>query len=91
MILNITRLREDYKSIYKKNWHTAEKINLLIEVTKIEMSKLLVGGGLDFGKTLPTLKSLYWKIGAKWKALDPSLKNRPLLFLTEQDVSAISY
>ena len=37
MILNITRLREDYKYIYKKDWHTAEKINLLIEVTKIEM------------------------------------------------------
>ena len=38
MILNITRLREDYKYIYKKDWHIAEKINLLIEVTKIEMN-----------------------------------------------------
>ena len=36
MILNLTRLRGDYKSIYKNDWKTGEKITILIEVTKVE-------------------------------------------------------
>ena len=36
MILDLTQLRQDYKSTYKSNWPLAEKIKILIEVTKIE-------------------------------------------------------
>ena len=36
MILDLTQLRQDYKSTYKSNWPLAEKIEALIEVTKIE-------------------------------------------------------
>ena len=36
MILDLTELRQDYKSIYRNNWPLAEKIKILIEVTKIE-------------------------------------------------------
>ena len=36
MILDLTELRQDYKSTYKSNWPLAEKIKILIEVTKIE-------------------------------------------------------
>ena len=36
MILDLTELRQDYKSIYRSNWPLAEKIKILIEVTKIE-------------------------------------------------------
>ena len=37
MLLNLTQLRQDYKATRKSNWTLAEKINILIEVTKIEM------------------------------------------------------
>ena len=36
MILDLTQLRQDYKSLYRNNWPLAEKIKILIEVTKIE-------------------------------------------------------
>ena len=37
MILDLTELRQDYKSIYRNNWPLATKINTLIEVAKIEL------------------------------------------------------
>ncbi len=37
MILNLSQLREDYKATYKENWKTAKKIELLIEISKIEL------------------------------------------------------
>ena len=37
MILDLTELRQDYKSTYKSNWPLAEKIEALIEVAKIEL------------------------------------------------------
>ena len=37
MILDLTELRQDYKSIYRSNWPLATKINTLIEVAKIEV------------------------------------------------------
>ena len=37
MVLNLPQLRADYKASYKSNWPLAEKINILIEVTKVEM------------------------------------------------------
>ena len=38
MVLNLPHLRADYKATYKSNWPLAEKINILIEVKKIEMN-----------------------------------------------------
>lgn len=38
MILNLSQLREDYKAVYKRNWLVAKKLELIIEVTKIELS-----------------------------------------------------
>ena len=37
MLLNLSQLREDYKATYKNNWPVAEKINILVEVTKLEL------------------------------------------------------
>ena len=37
MVLNLEQLRADYKSTYKNNWSFSCKIELLIEVTKIEL------------------------------------------------------
>ena len=37
MVLNLEQLRADYKSTYKADWALAEKVNVLIEVTKIEL------------------------------------------------------
>ena len=36
MRLNIIQLRKDYKSIYRINWPLAQRLEILIEVTKIE-------------------------------------------------------
>ena len=38
MILNLCQLRKDYKAIYKKDWKTAKKVSILIEVTKLDLS-----------------------------------------------------
>lgn len=38
MLLDLTQLRIDYKAVRKENWALACKLELLIEVTKIEMS-----------------------------------------------------
>ena len=40
MVLNLEQLRADYKSTYKNNWSFSCKIELLIEVTKIELKYL---------------------------------------------------
>ena len=37
MLLDLTQLRMDYKATYRKNWPLASKIEILIEITKIEM------------------------------------------------------
>ena len=37
MMLDLRQLRQDYKFIYKSNWPLATKINILIEVAKIEL------------------------------------------------------
>ena len=37
MILNLSQLRADYKKIYKRDWSTARKLDILIEITKIEL------------------------------------------------------
>ena len=37
MQLDLTQLRMDYKATYRKNWPLACKIEILIEITKIEM------------------------------------------------------
>ena len=40
MLLDLTQLRMDYKATYRKNWPLACKIEILIEITKIEMRYL---------------------------------------------------
>ena len=37
MLLALTQLRMDYKATYRKNWPLACKIEILVEITKIEM------------------------------------------------------
>ena len=36
MVLKLPQLRVDYKATYKSNWPLAERINILIEATKVE-------------------------------------------------------
>lgn len=73
MILSLENLRHDYKIIYKKNWKMAQRLEALIELTKIELihekDKFKVGknlkisslvNGLNISKrTLQRWKSSY--------------------------------
>ena len=70
MILDLTELRQDYKSTYRNNWPLAEKIKILIEVTKIEQR--FQSHAHQSKKSLRTLirwKQLYRKKGPQGIAL----------------------
>ena len=58
MILDLTELRQDYKSTYKKNWPLARKIEILIEISKIS-TEISISGGLR------ELQSLRYSISPK--------------------------
>lgn len=38
MMLSLVQLRSDYKAVYRSNWKLAQKLEVLIEISKVELS-----------------------------------------------------
>lgn len=38
MLLSLIQLRSDFKAVYQSNWKVAQKLEVLIEITKVELS-----------------------------------------------------
>lgn len=77
MVLSLVQLRSDYKAVYRSNWKVANRLEILIEASKIELayegetsqagkrvklSSLLRGAKVTF-RTLQRWKEAYRKIG----------------------------
>ena len=103
MILSLENLRHDYKIIYKKNWRMAQRLEALIELTKIEMrhedddskiaknlkiSSLLFGLGIS-KRTLQRWKSNY-KTSGLWGIGLKQIKGRKAETLSDEIQSLIT-
>jgi transposase len=103
MILNLSQLREDYKNVYRENWQVAQRIDLLIEATKldlkyfgnsitgkkIELTKLLLASGVTL-RTLQRWKKSYRETGGE--GLMPNTRgHKKAEELTKEIKSLIKY